>query len=194
VPIYRLQTYWQWDSAFPRDRFMINPVFNMLLPSPDPDALCEDLATALKTHFATVCELRVKAYDCQAAKPVYPSGDALRDQGLLQTSGVPRELAVCLSFYSQRNEPRKRGRIFVPAQLLGGTMGNRPSVAQRDKVAALGPIFANLGGVDVDWSVFSKRDNQARAVTNYYVDDEWDVQRSRGLRSTARTTGTTSEL
>ena len=34
--------------------------------------------------------------------------------------------------------------------------------------------------------------NTTYTVTNWYVDDEWDVVRSRGLRATTRTAGTTS--
>lgn len=192
MTIVRAQCSWQWDSAFARDRFVINPHFEMTGALEDADQIAEDLATALKTWAGTVCELVVKTYDVEGTKPVFPNGEAVRDKGLLQTTGVPRELACCLSFYAERNLPRQRGRLFIPAQLLGGNMGNRPSVAQRDKVMALGPILAGIGGVDVDWVVWSTRDKVARKVTNYWCDDEWDVQRSRGLRSTARTQATTS--
>lgn len=193
MAIYRMQCSWQWETQFPRDRFVITPHFQDTLLAQDPDALAEDLATALKTHFGTIGELRVKAYDAQKPPPSYPVGEAVRDVGQTQAGGVPRELAVCLSFYSERNEPRKRGRLYIPAQMLGGNIGVRPSVAQRDKVMALGPILTNLGGADIDWSVFSRRDNVARKVTHYWCDDEWDVQRSRGLRSTARSTAVTDE-
>jgi hypothetical protein len=38
--------------------------------------------------------------------------------------------------------------------------------------------------------VYSRREKVARPVTNYWVDDEWDTVRSRGLRSSTRVTGT----
>ena len=74
-----------------------------------------------------------------------------------------------------------------------GPLTTRPSQTTRDKVAELAPILAALGGVDVDWSVWSKVDGQARAVTNWWIDDEWDTQRLRGLRGATRTEGTTTE-
>jgi hypothetical protein len=60
------------------------------------------------------------------------------------------------------------------------------------KVMALGPIFANLGGSDVDWIVWSRKNHTATKVQNYWVDDEWDTVRSRGLKRSTRQVATTS--
>ena len=189
---YRMQCSWAFDSLFPRDRLMINPCFQDNGATSDPNGLCAALATALQTWAGTINELKVKAYDLEGTKPVYPAGQDTKNSGILSTSGQPREVAVCLSFYSQRNEPRKRGRLYLPVQLLSPTWAARPNVTTRDKVMQLGPILASLGGVDVDWIVWSERDRAARKVSHYYVDDEWDVQRSRGLKPTTRTAATTS--
>jgi hypothetical protein len=42
----------------------------------------------------------------------------------------------------------------------------------------------------LDWTVASTVDKVARNVTNYWVDDEWDIQRRRGYRGTTRNLGT----
>jgi hypothetical protein len=72
------------------------------------------------------------------------------------------------------------------------TTSARPTSAVRNRVAELVPILAGLGGLDVDWVVYSRVTDTARKVTNWWVDDAWDIQRRRGLRPTTRTEGTTS--
>jgi hypothetical protein len=115
-----------------------------------------------------------------AAKPVAGSAPGVR------------EVALCLSFYSERNLPRNRGRIYLgpwlPSQLL-----ERPPETATSTCAALAADLGNLGGINVDWCIFSRTDQAYRKVTNWWVDNEWDTQRSRGLRGDARTTGTTDE-
>jgi hypothetical protein len=55
------------------------------------------------------------------------------------------------------------------------------------------PILTALGGLDVDWVVYSRVDNRSSPVTDWFVDNSWDTQRRRGPRATSRITGTTSE-
>jgi hypothetical protein len=200
--ILRMQCALGGDSALPRDRFVITPHFNVgqTFEAADADALAEDLATGLATWMTNAAtanrEITVTAYDAQGTKPVLPIGSAVRNAGVNPASTWPREIACCLSYYSGRNSPRYRGRIYVPivAALPGNvTLGVRPSTLARDNVAALVPLLTGLGGTNVDWVVYSRVDDTARPVTNWWVDDEWDVQRRRGLRSTARTAGTATE-
>lgn len=198
MAIYRLQCSIGADTAFPRDRVMINPHFNNvggILTDSDADQLCEDLADALVAYVSGTREIVVKAYDAQGTPPVFPVGNAIRNVGQFPASSAPRELALCLSFYSGQNVPRRRGRLYLPVFLIapGVTHGVRPSTTNQAKVGALATILADLGGADIDWSVYSRVDDVARAVSNWWVDDEWDSMRSRGLRSETRTVGTVSE-
>jgi hypothetical protein len=203
MPVLRLQVSFGADTAFPRDRLVITPHFNVgfalpepndLNPSPDAQALCNDLGDALQTWSGQVRELTVKAYDAQGSVPVFPIGSTVRGLGAFPASNGPREIALCLSYYSGRNIPRYRGRLYIPMVVaLQGAGSPRPTPANQTKVAALAPIFANLGGTNVDWVVYSRLDDTARPVSNWYVDDEWDNVRSRGFRSTARLTGTLNE-
>jgi len=194
MPLWRLQTAWQLDSAFPRDKVIITPHFNDAGALTDPQSLCDDLAAALDAWFPTPAELKVTAYDAQGTPPVYPQGETILRPTATTPSSQPREVACCLSFYSERNLPRQRGRLYIPLQFLtSGAPGVRPNTTVTGKVAALAPIFEALGGPDVDWSVFSRITNTPHPVTNWWVDNEWDVMRSRGLRGDTRVTGTTSE-
>lgn len=193
MPIWKLQTsIWQ-DSVLPRDAFVITPHFNDQGVGTDAQGLCDDLADAIDVWLPNVNQINVKAYDAQGASPVYPQGDATRNVGASPASNCPREVALCLSFFSTRNIPSSRGRLYIPCPAMSITTGVRPTLTNRQQVADLAPIFEQLGGVDVDWVVFSRRDNVARPVTDWWVDDEWDTIRSRGLRATTRLTGTTSE-
>jgi hypothetical protein len=187
------------DSALPRDRFVITPHFNDAGATTDPQGLADDLADGIagiitQTPIPTR-EIVVKAYDAQGTKPVYPQGTAVRNANAYPASGIPRELALCLSFYSERNVPRSRGRLYIPLALIIGTSvsGSRPREQDRTALGLFPPVFTGLGGADVDWCVYSRSDNVARPVTHWYVDDEFDIQRRRGLRATTRTLGTTQE-
>jgi hypothetical protein len=192
MPVWRLQTSFGFDTAFPRDKMMITPHFDDHGALSDPDGLCEDLATALDTWNPGTCEITVKAYDAKGTPPVFPAGEHVVNLGNTPVTSVPREICLCLSFYAERNRPRYRGRLYIPCAAFGAAMALRPSAPNRTKVGDLVPIFAGLGGVDVDWVVFSRTDNTARKVTNWWVDDEWDIQRRRGMRPTTRLEGGTS--
>lgn len=191
--ILKLQVSAQGDNALPRDNFVITPHFEVPAVIADADSLCQDLADALNDWMNDKREIIVKAYDAQGTVPVYPIGVGVASAGLAPPSTSPREVAICLSFYSQRNIPRNRGRLYIPHTWMGGAIGVRPAAQNRTTVGSLAQIFADLGGVDVDWVVFSRSDNDAKPVSNWWVDDEWDTMRSRGLRPTTRLTGTVGE-
>jgi len=199
MPIWRLQTSIWADSLFPRDAMVINPHFNdhAITGSSDPQGLCEDLANALDTWLPTqnAHQISVRAYDAQGTPPVFPAGEFVRNVGGAPAALSVREVALCLSYFSGRNTPRQRGRLYIPVAVIGtaSQLTVRPGTAVINKVKALVPIFTGLGGVDVDWSVYSRVDDEARAVSDWWVDDEWDIIRSRGLRPGTRQTGTVSE-
>lgn len=194
MAIYRLQCSFGADTTFPRDRMVITPHFSTSLPGADTQQLCDDLAAGLNTWVtAGQREIVVRAYDAQGTKPVLPVGEKILNSGVTPGSAVPRELALCLSFRGNQNVPRKRGRLYIPATFLASGVGLRPAGTHQTKVASLVPIFTGLGGVDVDWCVFSRTGNQAYSVQHWWVDDEWDIQRKRGLRPTSRQSGDVSE-
>lgn len=197
MTIVRLQCEFGWDSAFPRDKQIITPHFEdtATVELGDWDTPCEDLATALDTWtIASPVEIIVTAYDAQGTPPVQPIGRAVRNLGSNPSVAVPREVALCLSYYSGTNQPRRRGRLYIPAQGFAEFgAGLRPTPAQVAKVGALAGIFANIGGQNIDWVVYSRLDDDARPVSNWWVDNEWDTIRTRGMRGTERTVGTLTE-
>jgi hypothetical protein len=205
MPILRTIVSWRTESNLPRDRMVITPHFNApsLVTGPDVQALVDDLADGLQAWHAPsgMRELDVRMYDARVRgtkdAPVPPLAQAVRDAGQAPSDGGPRELALCLSYYNEHpGNKRRRGRLYLPWIIIRGSAsadGNRPPNSPQQKVADLVPIFTGLGGVEVDWVIYSRADDEPRPVTNWWVDNEWDVIRKRGLRPTGRLTGSTTE-
>lgn len=192
--IYRAQIAITAETNAVADRMVMTPHFRDLGALSDPHSLAGDLADAIVVWLGVARQVNVKLYDAEAAKPNYPKADEVRNFGGVAPGNGPREIALCLSFFSDRNVPRQRGRVYAPINLVNTSqLSVRPNLTQRQKVADLAPIFQDLGGPDVDWCVWSRTESEAHPVTNWWVDDEWDVVRSRGMTGTERLTGVTSE-
>lgn len=187
MPLLRFQVAAQMDTTLPRDALVNTLHFDVATVLVDADALCEDLAEVFATGwYANPTQIVVNAYEI-GPPPNFPVGHAEMNMGLSPESSCSREVAICLSYYAERNLPRQRGRIFLP--LCGTSYSDsapRPPEAQMQQALDLAGGFADLGGVDVDWQVYSPTDGQGRNVTNAWVDDEWDTIRSRGLRGSMR--------
>lgn len=193
MPVWKLQTQIAVSSVLPRDQFVVTPHFDDAGALTDPQALCDDWAAAVDALMLPTRQIVVKAYDAEGTPPVYPQGEATLNVGAAPAALSPGEVALCLSFYSERNVPRQRGRLFLPVSAVFAGLVARPVATHLDHAEAWADAAQALGGVDVDWVVYSKLDGVARPVTNWWCDDEWDTVRSRGLRGTTRRMGTTSE-
>ena len=159
----------------------------------DPQQLCVD-AAALFAGYRSIPEgydvIRVRAYDMSDAIPRLPRGEAT---GAPIDSGVggPREVALCLSYYAEVNQPRRRGRMYI-GPWHQAAMLERPNATNRGYLATLAEGISGLGGINVQWVQFSPTTGEFHNVTDYWIDDEWDTMRSRGLEGTTRTAGTVS--
>ena len=185
------------DSTEPGDAMLITPHFSTINPAIDGQALVDDLLAAwqgwLPSAYRTT-QIGVKLYNAQAPPPNYPVAEALVNPDASVASAVNRDIAVCLSFFAEHNRPRLRGRLYIPVAVTGmAVAGPHVGATLQNKVAELVPIFTNLGGIDIDWAVYSRADNVARSVTDWWIDNAWDTQRRRGIKATARQKGTVSE-
>lgn len=189
--LMRAQISTAFDTLLARDRVVNTLYFDSNLPGimsgPDADALAEDLANVYSNWLpgSAANEIDVRFYDMDAAEPRPILGRFTKNTGVVAGSSGPREVALCLSFYATRNLPHQRGRIYLPGWTRG-TMGPRPAQSQTDEALALADGFSALGGVDIDWCTHSPTASRHDKVTHAWVDDEWDTQRSRGLRPTRR--------
>lgn len=201
MTLIRAQVWMVGDSTLPRDRAINVLHFNRrdaagALAPVDWTALATDLGAIFQTNWTGATparEIGVRLYNLDDPEPRAPHAENIRNALAAPASSIPRELAVCLSFYSERNIPRNRGRIYLPFFARGLTsVGLRPGPSERSQGIAIANGLSGLGGVDVDWCVLSRVDNVMRKVSNAWVDDEWDIIRKRGLRATTRQSATVS--
>lgn len=199
----QLRCAFQMVDSNPKNTFVINPCFRRQMDLTDPlsgtDAqqLVDDMASLLDTWYGTTPgQLTVKAYNLQGSKPNYPLATKTLRAGQFYTAFGPGQLAICLSFYGTQNIPQHRGRLYIPIALLKPTatqlIGQQVDSGLRTKVQGLVAPFAGLGGTNVDWIVWSRVAGAATKVQNYFIDDTYDIIRSRSYKGTTRTTGTTS--
>lgn len=187
MAIYRAQISFPFDTAFPRDAVSINPHFF----GNNADALADALVNNVQaiTEVGASRSFTIKIYDAQQPPPNHPLETRINGTGF-STSAKPREIAVCLSYYSTWNRPRYRGRLYIPGQFVSGSFDLRPSGAQRVIVGNWATALSQNLPASHNWVVYSRTNDAAYGVSDWWVDDEWDIQRSRGLRPTDRLVGT----
>lgn len=196
MPRYRALIIGESTSGLARDSVVNAVYFEDHGVSTSADTLAQDLATGIAgvaNYWMGCNKIRVKFYDMAEPEPRDVQAEKTAVKAAPGTPG-PREVALCLSFYAGANRPSNRGRIYLgPCDAL--QIAQRPNTTMITSATSVATILKNLGGVDVDWSVFSPKIFAAsgveaafQAVQTAWVDDEWDTVRSRGLRATARTT------
>lgn len=186
--ILRAQIAFQFDSVLPQDQIMITPHY--LGPTTGTDVLADALSTNLKatTGLSASVPFTIKLYNAEGTPPHYPLSTKVNGTGSNFTT-QNRDVALCLSYYATFNRPRWRGRMYIPAFLAGGSIGLRPTNAQMTQIGA----WANTLGKNLpsgfQWALYSKTRGSAEVVTNWWVDDEWDTVRTRGMKPTTRVQG-----
>jgi hypothetical protein len=187
LTIFRAQIGFQLDSTLPKDMVCITPHY----VGTDASGLANQLKTNLiaNVNVGASTPFVVKIYDAQHAKPNPPLATATNGSGSIASATV-RELALCLSYYATTNAKRRRGRLYIPSAFLGSGATLRPTTTQQNNALAWKGTLTTSLPSGTNWVVFSRMDNAAYTVTNVYVNDEWDIVRSRGLRETSRVTGT----
>jgi hypothetical protein len=186
MAIYRATIAFPQDSDLPRDRISINPHYF--------GDNAQGLADALKANLIAAPTIgakpfTIKIYDAQKAPPNFPL--AMAEQiGTAPAGSGPREVALCLSYYSTWNRPRYRGRLYLPQTIWGGAMGLRPTVGQQTNVVGFRTVLGSNLPAQHNWVVYSPTDQKSYTISNVWCDDEWDIVRSRGLRGTSRVLGT----
>jgi hypothetical protein len=186
--IFQAKLDFQYDTQLPTDAMTITPHFF--------GDNAQGLADALKTNLLGVLAIgpstpfKIRIYDAQKPPPSYPLAEAQNVAGNKAYGAIPREVAICLSYYSTWNRPRYRGRLFLPAAWVGAPIGARPTQGQRDLALSFKNALSTGLPASHNWVVYSRVGQQANGVSDCWVDDEWDIVRSRGLRGTARSVGT----
>ena len=200
----RAMVQWQCGSMLPRDIHQITPSFRAQtgfdpIGGVDWDTLAQDLLDKMsggtgfifnKTNQCTVKLYEIK--DPVPGVPNRPKSVKTKNPGVATEASIPRELALCLSYYGGNNNPDNRGRLYVPAWLWVTAPGARPVAGDITKLDGLAAALAALGGANVDWGAWSPTKKHFTRAEHFFIDDEWDVQRRRGNEWTQRTVKDTS--
>lgn len=185
MAIYRASINFVVDSIFPRDEMSITPHYG----GDDAQALADRLKANLSA-FSPVGgtkPFKIRIYDAQKAPPNYPLATAEQAGSPIISHG-PRELALCLSYFSTWNRPRYRGRLYIPHALITGAAATRPTDAQITEVLSWRTVLTSGLPPAHNMVVYSPTNGLAYGVSDFWVDDEWDIVRSRGTKSTKRQT------
>lgn len=112
-------------------------------------------------------------------------------------AATPPEVSLCLSYQGARvsgvPQARKRGRVYLPF-LNSTAVGSdgRPAAGTLTAAVACGQglLTASDSAGTWSWVIFSAVAPGYSDVVDGWVDNEFDTQRRRGRKSTARTTFT----
>lgn len=193
---YRVLISLENSASLTAEDFVVNTFYldtDALSGSDDPQALVQDAVGVWFTNVDVVTGfnlIRGRIYDMSDPKPRSPVGEHVQAASASGESG-PREVALCLSYYAGQNVPRKRGRMYF-GPFFVSRMAERPADTVRNKLAAIAAGISGLGGVNVQWVQYSPTTLQFSNVTHWWVDNEWDTMRSRGLKGTTRVQGDVS--
>lgn len=186
MPVYRCQISFPQDTTFPRDEVSITPHYT----GDNPSALASWLKASLIAWPTVGAKpFRIRVYDAEKAPPSYPLATA-EQIGTPPATGAPREVSLCLSYFSTFNRKGWRGRLYLPSTIFGGAQGTRPSPAQMQAALDFHQALHTGRPPGVAWVVWSRKEKVTRSITNLWVDNEWDIQRSRGMRGDSRVEAT----
>jgi hypothetical protein len=193
---YAFQVSMPVTDTLPRNRISntihLQHVVGSLLDT-DLQDMCDDIVGMYQTRYHnTTKEVVCKAYDVDAV-PNYPRAERTVNVSVPWTQNTPREIALCLSFAANhRGNKSERGRVYLNPAIdttLAG-LALRPTTVQMqwalDFYSAANASFPDLGGVDWQFGVWSKRYQRFTQSEQAWCNDDWDVQRKRGLRESTR--------
>lgn len=155
-------------------------------------------------------EMTITGYDFAAARPRPELGVMKFSYATGGGSMLPEEVALCISYYTDRNIKSHRGRSYI-GPLNGSAMTgssvppSRPAPGFRTaltdagtRMALAGPpvalitatsdTFVDPEVITTTWALYSPKLGTWDDVHHGWVDDEWDGQRRRRVEATGRVT------
>lgn len=167
-----------------------------LAPGTDWDNHCQQVLDCFAGHSAgyeganllTGRSAQARCYDMADAEPRPIKAQKTYTPGVpdQESEMAPRQMALCLSYYADRNLPSQRGRIYVGPLKASAVSFQTPPTATQNAVLALGHALFDVGGENVAWVVRSQKHNTTHVITDCWVDNSWDVIRSRKLKPSSR--------
>lgn len=215
MPIIRVQTTLHADTGLPEDVAVNNWYFETAaLPEYTDDIpplmAVRDFYDSMSNHLSPFLSGTAthKVYELNDPTPRVPRR-TIDDNITVGSSGLPNEVAVCLSYRgtyeSGEINARRRGRVFIgPLATTASDGGNAPRPSSAIRTALLNgclAIQAALASTPWDWVVYSPTlagvspgaASAGTPVVQAWVDDAFDTQRRRGLAPTTRQTATITQ-
>lgn len=140
----------------------------------------------------------IKYTELPGAKPNYPFLTSVMNLSASPSGAeLPSECAIVLSFEGSKAagfpQARRRGRVFLGPVLSSANSAGRPSAATITAITTAASAFKtaiNALPSDTQWAIWSPSDGNAVEVVSGWVDNSFDTQRRRGIRTNSRTTWT----
>jgi len=205
MPIYRCQVAIPADTGIGRDAVINNWGF---FSAQGSAAVLDDIDGPLKAFYDGWANYRgglqdwknsrLKLYDMSQPVPRAPVADVILPLSTAeQTTNLPGEVALCLSFQAARvsglSQARRRGRIYLGpfATVANVSSTGRPDSTMRTAILANAQSFLTaLAGTSTGWHVISQPTPQSpmtsAPVVGGWMDDAWDTQRRRGVSPLTR--------
>lgn len=169
------------SPAAPAKDAIVNTLyFNVSFDGGDPvdyESLGDDLMDIWSGAWAPGRRIDIRGYDMADPEPRPQKYQRTVDQPGTNPAG-PHQVALCLSYFADRNIAGRRGRIYLGPWSAPGV---NATATNTDKVINLAGSLAGLGGLNVDWSIYSPTKNEAYRINQAWCDDSWDIIRSRKL-------------
>jgi len=139
----------------------------------------------------------VKIYAASTTPPNYPIDESSFNlpspPGAIE---MPLEVALCVSYACDSAtivpRARRRGRIYISGWGETDNTAGRPVSTAYGGLVTAYEAWCDYVNADADFtaSIWSRTNNSLYPIERVWADNEWDTQRSRGGKSTARTTVT----
>ena len=207
--VIRAQVVLQGISNLPEDRFVNNFYFRTAVPGAFPEETdYANIADRLPRFYntagpggnsiakymsseimKTTNSAQIRMYHLGEEKPREPHVVTWTLGSTADSARLPHEVAIVGSFYSTRNIPRRRGRVYIgPLNLsaLDQTNGRPHAQLRVAVIEAMDALDFAAGGNE--WVTYSTVlvGGTFHDVTNGWCDNAFDTQRRRGVDATSR--------
>lgn len=137
----------------------------------------------------------VKYYNAVTTVPNYPlfTNTFNRDDSAAAID-LPEEVSLCISYANDSettiSPKRRKGRIYISGWTEASNTAGRPVSASTTPMLAAYVAYVEAANVlsGVTACIWSRAEGALYPIERVWVDNEWDTMRSRGGKSTARST------
>lgn len=203
MPQIRAQVTLRTSSGVAEDFVTNSFAFRGTAPAGDTTAITaaikgfyDSIRSAVLPGTITQLGHEIKYTELPGTKPNYPFLTTNWNLAASPSGAeLPSECAIVLSFQGSKAagfpQARRRGRVFLGPCLSSSNSAGRPSAATITAITTAAAAFKTAIQAipsDTQWAIWSPSDGVAVEVTDGWVDNSFDTQRRRGIRTNSRTT------